>query len=62
MTIIRLSSDASDKIDEIENGAIEANEVKALVLFRKDRREILLFNNTPLIWTDDEFFSYIRGK
>ena len=59
MTIIRLSSDASDKIDEIENGAIEANEVKALVLFRKDRREILLFNNTPLIRTNDEFFSYI---
>ena len=62
MTIIRLSSDVSDKIDEIENGAIEANEVKAPVLFRKDRREILLFNNAPLIRTDDELFSYIRGK
>ena len=62
MTIIRLSSDVSDKIDEIENGAIEANEVIVPVLFRKDRREILLFNNTPLIRTNDEFFSYIRGK
>jgi hypothetical protein len=38
-------------MDEIENGDIAAKDAAVPVLFKKDRLEILFFNDNPLLLT-----------